>query len=61
MDLPARPKKEVRKDAKLVKAFGVLIKKKLNRDHLCRGRVFRKLMALVFDPLETKDFRENQH
>ena len=44
--------KELKKESKLAKAFCVLIKKKLNRDQLCRNKTFQKLMALVFDPEE---------
>lgn len=46
------PKKDVKKEAKYMKAFCILIKKKLQRQQVCRDANFRKLMALVFDPDE---------
>ena len=52
MKIPLPGPRELRKEAKLAKAFCVLIKKKLNRDQLCRNKTFRKLMDLVFDPEE---------
>ena len=48
MTIPHPALKELKKQAKLAKGFMVLIKKKLNRDQLCRSHVFRKLMALVY-------------
>ena len=53
MPLPAR--RELKHQAKLAKGFMVLIKKKLNRDQLCRSHVFRKLMALVYN-LDQEDW-----
>lgn len=35
-----------------MKAFMILIKKKLNRQQISRSPNFRKLLALVFDPDE---------
>ena len=52
MKIPLAGSKELRKEAKLAKAFCVLIKKKLKRDQLSRNKTFRKLLALVFDPEE---------
>jgi len=50
MKLPAPGKKDLKREAKLVKGFMVLLKKKLNRDVLCRSKIFQKLMSLVFHP-----------
>ena len=48
MTIPFPSRRELKKQAKLAKGFMVLIKKKLNRDQLCRSHVFRKLMALAY-------------
>lgn len=40
--------KTIKREAKLAKGFLVILKKKLNRDVLCRSVVFRRLMSLVF-------------
>lgn len=50
MKLEPPPFKEIKQEAKKIKAFLVLIKKKLTRDQVPRSRLFRLLMALVFDP-----------
>ena len=54
MDLPVPTRRDLKTQAKLAKGFCVLLKRKLQREQLCRGQLFRKLMALVFDP-EEKD------
>ena len=46
------PKDKVKKEAKKIKEFLILIKKKLNRQQISRSYNFRKLLALVFDPDE---------
>lgn len=43
-------RKDIKKEAKLVKGFMVMVKKKLNRDTLCRSKTFQELMTLVFNP-----------
>ena len=48
MGIPRPTKKDLMKQAKLAKGFMVLLKKKLNRDVLCRSQTFQNLMALVF-------------
>ena len=50
MKLPCPVKRDIQKEAKLAKGFMVLVKKKLNRDVLCRSKLFQKLMTLVFHP-----------
>lgn len=50
--MPVR--RDLKSQAKLAKGFCVLLKRKLQREQLCRGQLFRRLMALVFDP-EDKD------
>lgn len=52
MEVPLPATKDIRKDAKVLKQFCVLVKRKLQREQLCRSLNFRKLMALVFDPDE---------
>ena len=52
--LPIPNRKNLRRQAKLAKSFMVLIKHKLQRDQVCRGHLFRKLQALVFDPEDLK-------
>ena len=52
MQLPVPNGKLFKKEAKVAKQFTVLIKRKLQRDQLCRSVMFRRLMALVFDPEE---------
>lgn len=52
MEQPVPSSKDLKKEAKKIKSFLVLIKKKLQRQQVCRSRNFRKLMALVFDPNE---------
>lgn len=41
-------KSDLKSEAKLAKAFMVLVKRKLQRDQICRNITFRKLLALVF-------------
>ena len=43
-------KSDLKQQAKCAKGFMILVKRKLQRGQLCRGKLFRKLMALVFDP-----------
>ena len=50
MMVPPPTAKLLKLEAKLAKKFTVLIKRKLQRDQLCRSKLFRRLMALVFDP-----------
>lgn len=59
--LPSPRKCDLKEEAKLAKKFMVLVKRKLQRDQVCRGKLFRKLLALVFDPEElsiTIDFKD---
>lgn len=58
MLLPVHKGKEIKREAKLAKGFMVIVKKKLNRDVLCRSVPFRKLMASVFSPDESQDSQE---
>lgn len=44
---PLPSTKELKKEAKLAKAFMVLLKKKLARQQMCRSPVWRELMALA--------------
>ena len=48
MQVPNR--RDIKQQSKLAKSFMVLVKKKLNRDVLCRSKVFQQLMSLVFNP-----------
>jgi len=52
MDIPTPSRKDRRTEAKIIKGWMVMVKKKLNRDVLCRSETFQKLMALVFDGCE---------
>lgn len=52
MQIAIPRKDQVKKEAKAIKSFLVLIKKKLSRQQVCRNRNFRQLLALVFDPDE---------
>lgn len=52
MKFPLPAKGIVKKQAKALKAFCVLVKQKLNRQQVCRSLNFRKLLALVYDPDE---------
>ena len=52
MKIPIPQKKVLNNEAKMAKGFSVLIKRKLQRNQLCRSKLFRQLMALVFDPEE---------
>lgn len=56
--LPTPSKADLKEEAKLAKKFMVLIKRKLQRDQVCRGSLFRKLLALVFDPEELSTQRD---
>lgn len=47
MKLPTPNRKSIKREAKLAKGFMVILKKKLNRDVLCRSVVFRKLMTVA--------------
>lgn len=55
MSLPVPSKGELKRYAKTLKKFCVLIKCKLQKGQLCRDYKFRKLMALVHDPDEQND------
>ena len=55
MDKPIPTKSSLKKTAKKIKAFMVLIKQKLARQQVCRSLRFRRLMAMVFDPDETQE------
>ena len=48
-DMVIPPKTELKNTAKSIKKFLVLIKRKLQRGQVCRNRLFRKLMAMVYD------------
>lgn len=48
MEIPLPPRKDRKKTAKIIKGWMVMLKKKLNRDVLCRSQTFQNLMALVF-------------
>jgi len=48
--LPTPSKSDLKQQAKYAKGFMILVKRKLQRGQVCRGKLFRKLMALVFDP-----------
>lgn len=48
--VPVPHKSVVKDQAKLCKKFLVLVKRKLQRDQLCRGKLFRRLLALVHNP-----------
>ena len=52
MELPVPNKADLKKEAKIIKKFLVFIKLKLARQQVCRAFLFRKLMALVYDPDE---------
>lgn len=47
--VPFPSKKELSKQAKVAKAFMVLLKRKLQREQVCRSGAFRTLMSLVFN------------
>ena len=49
MKITTPPRRALKKEAKLAKAFLVLVKRKLQRAHACRQKNFNKLMALVFN------------
>ena len=55
MVLPVPKAKEIKREAKLAKGFMVIVKKKLNRDVLCRSGPFRKLMASVFEQDDSQE------
>ena len=55
MVLPVPKAKEIKREAKLAKGFMVIVKKKLNRDVLCRSVPFRKLMASVFEQDDSQE------
>lgn len=55
MDVVMPSRRALKKEAKEMKAFMVLIKRKLGRPYLPRRALFRKLMALIFDPQDYKD------
>ena len=46
-------KSDLKQEAKTAKKFMVLVKRKLQRDQVCRNPHFRKLLALVYDPEDT--------
>lgn len=50
MRVPALKRAVLKAEAKLAKAFCVLIKRKLQSEQLPRARLFRQLMALVMNP-----------
>ena len=52
MKLAIPPKKDLNQEAKDMKKFMILLKKKLTRQQISRSPNFRKLLALVFDPNE---------
>ena len=47
-DFPTPNRNAIKKEAKLAKAFMVLVKRKLQREQVCRSPAFRTLQALVF-------------
>lgn len=54
MSIDPPSKENLKKTAKKIKKFLVLIKRKLQKGQLCRSFTFRTLLALVHDP-EEKD------
>lgn len=52
MKLAPPNKKELKKDAKNLKKFLGLVKRKLQRQQVPRSELFRRLMSLVYDPDE---------
>lgn len=52
MDIPLPTKNDLKQEAKCIKKFLVHLKLKLARQQVCRSYLFRKLLALVFDPFE---------
>ena len=52
---PVPAKSVLKKSAKAIKKYLVLIKRKLQRDQVCRNRDFRKLMVLVYNPDGVED------
>eukprot|EP00435_Cladocopium_sp_Y103_P045896 s815_g13.t1 len=47
-EFPTPNRNEIKREAKLAKAFMVLVKRKLQREQVCRSSAFKTLMALVF-------------
>ena len=52
MGIDPPSKQDLKKTAKNIKKFCVLIKRKLQKGQLCRSFKFRSLLALVHDPDE---------
>lgn len=50
MGLPVPEKAKLKKECKKIKAFLVLLKRKLALQQVCRNRNFRRLMHLVYAP-----------
>lgn len=52
---------ELKKEAKLAKAFMVLIKRKLTREQVCRSTLFRTLQSMAFSnvPVFLKKVKES--
>lgn len=58
MSLSLPSKKDIKQEAKTMKKFLVLVKRKLQRQQLCRSYLFRRLLSMVFDPDEKDTFVE---
>ncbi|CAK9106712.1 Cyclin-related protein [Durusdinium trenchii] len=58
MKLAPPNKKELKKDAKNLKKFLGLVKRKLQRQQVPRSELFRRLMSLVYDPDEKDPLME---
>ena len=58
VQIPCPPKKELKREAKVAKACMVLVKRKLQREQVCRDSGFRTLMAVVFKDGTPFDLQE---